>query len=68
LGTTTAARPGFGERRSLRMMSCKKSSAVSEVCLSFGKFLRMPASSSPPKGGLVRITSTRSLSPISDSE
>ena len=25
----------------------------------------MPASSSPPKGGLVRITSTRSLSPIS---
>ena len=52
-------------RRSLRMMSCRKSSAVSAVCLSSGKLPWMPFSSSPPKGGLVRMTSTRSLSPIS---
>ena len=78
LGTTTAARPpgltpcpspgGQGDglgRRSLRMMSCRNSRAVSAVCLSSGKLPRMPRSSSPPKGGLVRITSTRSWSPIS---
>ena len=52
-------------RRSLRMMSCRNSRAVSAVCLSSGKLPRMPRSSSPPKGGLVRITSTRSRSPIS---
>jgi hypothetical protein len=79
LGTTTAALPpvtlpspcplpeGEGDpgRRSLRMMSCRKSKAVSEVCLSSGKLLRMPRSSSPPNGGLVMMISTRSLSPIS---
>jgi hypothetical protein len=67
-GTTTAARPGFGERRNFLMMSCRNSSAVSAVCLSSGKFERMPRSSSPPNGGFVRITSTRSLSPISRRE
>src|SRR5215475_4041563 len=41
LGTTTAALPGLGGRRSLRMMSWRKSSAVSEVCLSSGKLPRM---------------------------
>ena len=61
-----AGRPaGGGPARSLRMMSCRKSSAVSAVCLSSGKLPWMPFSSSPPKGGLVRITSTRSFSPIS---
>src|SRR5262249_4037605 len=65
LGTTTAALPGLGGRLSLRMMSWRKSSAVSEVCLSSGKLPRMPRSSSPPKGGLVMMISTRSLSPIS---
>ncbi|WP_223252002.1 ABC transporter substrate-binding protein [Paracoccus mutanolyticus] len=33
---------------------------------SSGKLFRMPVSSSPPKGGFVRTTSTRSASPISD--
>ena len=47
------------------MISCRNSSAVSAVCLSAGKLPRMPRSSSPPKGGLVRMMSTRSRSPIS---
>ena len=47
------------------MMSWRNSSAVSAVCQSAGKLPWMPRSSSPPKGGLVRITSTRSFSPIS---
>ena len=42
------------------MMSCRNSSAVSPVRLSTGKLSWMPRSSSPPNGGLVRITSTRS--------
>jgi hypothetical protein len=37
LGTTTAARPGASGLRSRRMMSCRNSSAVSEVRLSAGK-------------------------------
>ena len=37
-----------GARFSFRMMSWRKSSAVSAVCLSSGKFDRMPRSSSPP--------------------
>ena len=49
------------------MMSWRKSRAVSEVCLSSGKLPRMPRSSSPPKGGLVMMISTRSRSPISRS-
>ncbi len=75
LGTTTAARPpraaglppgtGAPATRSLRMMYCRNSSAVSAVCMLGGKLALMPTSSSPPKGGLVRITSTRSLWPIS---
>ncbi len=36
-----------------------QSRAVSLVCLSAGKLSWMPRSSSPPKGGLVRITSKR---------
>jgi hypothetical protein len=68
LGTTTAALPGFGGRLSLRMMSWRNSKAVSEVCLSSGKLPRMPRSSSPPKGGLVMMRSTRSRSPISRKE
>ena len=38
-GATTPARPGFGGRLSRRMISCRKSSAVSAVCLSSGKFV-----------------------------
>ena len=52
-------------RRSFRMMSCRKSNAVSAVCLSSGKLDRMPRSSSPPNGGLVMMTSTRSFGPQS---
>ena len=54
LGTTTAARPGFGCRRNFRMMSCKKSRAVSAVCLSAGKQgsrLRSPVSSCRYRAG-----------------
>src|SRR5207249_217279 len=46
--------------RSFRMINCKNSSAVSAVRLSSGKFPWMPFCSSPPNGGLVRMTSTRS--------
>jgi len=69
-GTTMPHRPPFDPPTGLcsfRMISCKKRRAVSAVCLSSGKFERMPLSSSPPKGGFVMITSTRSLSPISRS-
>ena len=65
LGTTTPARPGFGGLLNLRMMSWRKRSVVSAVCLSSGKLPKIPRSSSPPKGGFVRMISTRSLSPIS---
>ena len=63
-GTAAGLRSWPG-RRSLRMMSWRNSSAVSDVCLSSGKLRWMPFSSSPPNGGLVTITSTRSRSPIS---
>jgi hypothetical protein len=39
-------------------MSTKKRSAVSRVRKSAGKFVSMPSSSMPPKGGLVRMTMT----------
>ena len=67
LGTTTAARP----RRPRRAASQLPHDELQEeqrrlaVCMSSGKLSLMPASSSPPNGGLVRITSTRSLSPSS---
>jgi hypothetical protein len=45
LGTTTAARPDLGGRLSLRMMSWRKSKAVSEVCLSWRRRARHPVES-----------------------
>jgi hypothetical protein len=42
------------------MMSTRNRSAVSLVRKVAGKFFSVPSSSMPPKGGLVRITSTRS--------
>ena len=43
------------------MSSTRKRSAVSRVRNSAGKFVSMPSSSMPPKGGLVTMTSTRSF-------
>ena len=60
-----ACRASAARASSLRMMSWRNSSAVSAVCLSSGNLPWMPRSSSPPNGGLVRIMSTRSFSPIS---
>lgn len=65
VGNDDAGAAWLAGRRSLRIMSWRKSKAVSEACLSSGKLERMPRSSSPPKRGFVRITSTRSRSPIS---
>ena len=58
-GTTTAARPGARAGLSeLRMMNCRNSSAVSRgLHVARGSCNWMPASSSPPKGGLVTMTS-----------
>ena len=52
-------------RRSFRMISWRNSNAVSESADRAGKLRWIPFSSSPPNGGLVTITSTRSRSPIS---
>lgn len=54
-GTTTPARPGLGYRRNFHMMSMRKRSAVSAVCLSSGKLPWMPFSSSPPTPLSVRL-------------
>lgn len=59
-GGTMAARP-LG--RSSRMNKARNRSAVSFVRKCAGKSLSMPSSSRPPKGGLMRMMSTRSAWP-----
>ena len=57
-GSTSPARPpGLSDF----MRSTRNRSAVSRVRNSAGKLVSMPSSSMPPKGGLVTMTSTRSL-------
>ena len=60
-GSTTAARP---PSLSSLMISAMNRSAVSRVRRLAGKLFSMPSSSMPPKGGLVTMTSTRSLSAV----
>ena len=57
-GRTTAARPPVFRSR---MMRARKRSAVSLVLNFFGKLVSIPSASTPPKGGLDKMTLTRSL-------
>ena len=59
-GKTNAARPPVLSRC---MIKTKNKSAVSRVLKVAGKLVSIPSSSIPPNGGLVTITSTRSLGP-----